>query len=93
MTTTWWLYLLLCQGNKTYAGTTTVVELRFHKHRNGSGARFTRINKTIQILAAQSYSVCSAACKAEYQLKKRSPQRKLAWSQEWLWTNEGKTVR
>jgi len=52
MTRTWWLYLLLCEGNKTYAGTTTDVEQRFQKHCKGTGAPFTRINKLIQILAA-----------------------------------------
>ena len=93
MTTTWWLYLLLCEVNKIYAGTTTDVERRFQKHCHGTGARFTRINKPIKILAAQPFSDRSAACKTEYQLKKRSQLEKLAWAQEWLWANEGKAVR
>jgi len=85
MSTTWWLYLLLCEGNKTYAGTTTDVEQRFHKHCNGTGARFTRINKPIRILAAQSFSDRSAACRAEYQLKKRTQQEKLIWAKQRKW--------
>jgi len=85
MTNSWWLYLLLCQGNKTYTGTTTDVERRFQKHFLGTGARFTRINRPIKILAAQPFSDRSTACKAEYQLKQRSQQEKLVWAQQWVW--------
>ncbi len=85
MNESWWLYLLLCEGNLTYAGTAANVKARFQKHLFGKGARFTRINKPIEILAAQSFPDRSSACKAEYALKKRSLQGKLEWAREWEW--------
>lgn len=83
---TWWLYLLLCRGNKTYAGTTTDVEQRLQQHLQGKGARFTRINKPLKVLAAQSFPDRSSACKAEFALKQLSQQKKLTWAQKWKWS-------
>lgn len=85
MSKAWWLYLLLCEGGMTYAGTAADVEVRFQKHLAGKGARFTRINKPIDILAAQPFPDRASACKAEYALKQRSQKEKLEWAQEWEW--------
>lgn len=81
----WWVYFLSCEGGLTYIGTASDVESRFQKHLNGKGARFTRINKPIEILAAQPFSDRSCACKAEYALKRFPPQKKHEWAQKWLW--------
>ncbi len=85
MSRRWWLYLLECKNNKTYIGTASDVEARFLKHRSGKGAHFTRINKPLSILAAESFPNRSAACKAEYRLKRRSLRDKLDWARKWPW--------
>lgn len=90
---TWWLYLLLCQGNKTYAGTTTDVEQRFLQHLQGKGARYTRINKPLMVLGAQSFPDRSTACKSEFMLKQLSQQKKLMWAQAWPWNVADKDIK
>src|SRR5262245_40994651 len=66
----WWLYLLLCSDGRTYAGVTLDVESRFAVHIAGKGARFTRANRPIRVLATQAFASKSDAFKAEHELKK-----------------------
>ncbi len=81
----WWLYLLECSGGLTYVGTASDVETRFKKHLAGKGARFTKINKPLSIIAAKPYVNRSEACKAEYALKQKSLKNKLEWAAKWPW--------
>lgn len=81
----WWVYLLSCENGLTYIGTAVDVEDRFQTHCRGKGARFTRINRPIKILAAQPFPSRSEACKAEYALKRCRLQKKLDWAEQWPW--------
>lgn len=47
----WYVYLLECQNGKIYTGITTDVNRRFDEHLSGTGAKFTRANPPVQILA------------------------------------------
>lgn len=78
----WWLYLLLCEDGRTYAGITPDVAARFALHRQGKGGRFTRANKPVAVLAAQPFPDRSAASKAEHALKRLGRPQKLAWAAE-----------
>jgi len=78
---TWWLYLLACQDGRTYAGIAIDVHARFATHRAGKGSKFTRANKPLKILGAQSFASKSAALKAEHALKQLEPSGKRAWAQ------------
>lgn len=82
----WWLYLLKCERGVTYIGTTNDVEARFEKHLKGKGARFTRINKPLAILAAEPFASRSEACTAESVLKKKKLRQKLEWAERWSWS-------
>lgn len=66
----WFLYLLECANGSYYAGITTDVAARFLAHQQGRGARYTRANPPIRILAQAEYADRSAASKAEWALKK-----------------------
>lgn len=66
---TWCLYLLECNNGAYYAGITNNLEARFATHLSGKGARYTRANPPIKILATKSYPDRSAASVAEAQLK------------------------
>lgn len=81
----WWLYLLACASDLTYIGTAVDVAARFNKHKEGKGARFTRINKPLSVLAAQPFPDRSSACKAEYALKRKKLHQKLQWAEKWRW--------
>ena len=65
----WFLYLLECANGSYYAGITTDVAARFLAHQQGKGARYTRANPPIKILAQAEYVDRSAASKAEWALK------------------------
>jgi putative endonuclease len=83
----WLLYLLECRGNKLYAGISPDPAGRFKLHCQGKGAKFTRANPPLRILAAQTYPSRSAALVAERELKNLRRPAKLLWAQQRLWSD------
>lgn len=45
----YWLYVLECEDGYYYIGTTKNVTSRYHQHRKGEGAKFTKKHKPIRI--------------------------------------------
>jgi len=74
---TWCLYLLECKNGAYYAGITNDLASRFSAHVAGKGARYTRANPPIKILASKPYSDRSAASVAEARLKSLPRHKKL----------------
>jgi len=64
------VYLLLTERNTLYCGYTNDVEKRFQTHLSGKGAKYTRINKPVQIVWSQEFATKSDALKAEIKIKK-----------------------
>lgn len=79
--TLWYLYLLECRNGSYYAGISNDVAARFQAHLAGKGARYTRANPPLKVLAMRAYPDRAAASKAEWQLKRQPRGRKLAWLQ------------
>jgi putative endonuclease len=79
----WWLYLLACTDGRTYAGIAIDVDARFRAHVSGKGARFTRSNRPLKVLGAQSFATKSEALKAEVALKRLHRCDRLAWARKW----------
>lgn len=75
----WFLYLLECRNGAYYAGITNNLESRFAAHLSGKGARYTRANPPIRILASKVFPDRSSASSAEAQLKKRKREQKLSF--------------
>ncbi|HNU66598.1 MAG: GIY-YIG nuclease family protein [Methylotenera sp.] len=75
----WFLYLLECKNGAYYAGITNDVEARFTAHLSGKGARYTRANPPLKVLATKPYAGRSSASVAEAQLKKLPRHKKLAF--------------
>jgi putative endonuclease len=73
----WCLYLLECNNGAYYAGITNNLEARFAAHLSGKGARYTRANPPIKIMASKSYPDRSTASIAEAQLKHLPRHKKL----------------
>ncbi len=73
----WFLYLLECVNGTYYAGITTDVAARFVAHQEGKGARYTRANPPLRVLAQAQYPDRSAASKAEWALKQLPRESKL----------------
>lgn len=78
----WFLYLLECKNGTYYAGITNDLEARFATHLSGKGARYTRANPPVKILATKSYADRSAASIAEAQLKSLPRSKKLQYFNE-----------
>lgn len=76
---TWWLYVLECQRGVLYTGIAKDVEARFEAHVNGTGAKFTRLNRPVRILGKAAVPTRSDALRAEYALKQLSRADKLRW--------------
>ena len=79
---TWFLYLLECNNGAYYAGITNDLEARFGAHLAGKGARYTRANPPISILASKPYADRSSASVAEAILKKLPRHKKLGFFDE-----------
>ena len=75
----YWLYLLECEGGSYYAGVALDVEQRFFLHVFGRGARYTRANPPLRVLAAARYPSKGKALQAEYRLKQLARGDKLAF--------------
>ncbi|WP_088178161.1 GIY-YIG nuclease family protein [Methylotenera sp. G11] len=73
----WVLYLLECRNGTFYAGITNNLEQRYAAHLSGKGARYTRANPPVKILASKLYADRSAASVAEAQLKRLPRHKKL----------------
>ncbi len=73
----WVLYLLECNNGAYYAGITNNLEARFTAHVSGKGARYTRANPPIKIIASKLYPDRSSASVAEAQLKKLPRHKKI----------------
>lgn len=76
---TWFLYLLECKNGAYYAGITNNLESRFSAHVSGKGARYTRANPPIKIMASKLYPDRSSASIAEAQLKNLPRHKKLQY--------------
>lgn len=76
---TWCLYLLECNNGAYYAGITNDLESRFAAHVSGKGARYTRANPPVRIIASKTYADRSTASMAEAQLKALPRNKKLQY--------------
>jgi putative endonuclease len=74
--------LLECNNGAYYAGITNDLFARFDAHVAGKGARYTRANSPVKIIASKSYSDRSSASVAEAQLKHLPRSKKLKFFDE-----------
>ncbi|MFW5440399.1 MAG: GIY-YIG nuclease family protein [Methylophilaceae bacterium] len=72
----WFLYLIECQDGTIYTGITVDVEVRYAAHACGKGARYTRSHPPKRLLKVFEHANRSEASKAEYAIKKLSPNEK-----------------
>ncbi|MFA5953921.1 MAG: GIY-YIG nuclease family protein [Patescibacteria group bacterium] len=73
----YFVYLLLCEDNSIYTGITVNIENRLRRHKNGSGAKYTRARKPVQVLYTEQHETRKAAAKREAQIKRWKRGKKL----------------
>ena len=78
----WVLYLLECENGSYYAGITTDLNRRFAEHVFGIGARYTRANPPLRVVAVKAFSDRAGASRAEAALKKLPRALKLGYFEE-----------
>jgi len=72
----YWVYVLLCQGNKYYTGITKDVVKRFAVHLSGRGAKYTRSFKPVKIVYTEAYPDRGSAQRREAEIKRLSHSQK-----------------
>lgn len=75
----WCVYLLECKNGAFYTGITNELEKRFKAHQRGTGAKYTRANPPLRILASAPACDRSQASKMEVAVKRLPKKQKLAW--------------
>jgi putative endonuclease len=72
----WFLYMLECADGSVYTGIAIDVAARFEQHASGTGARYTRSRKPVQVLASFEFADRARASSAEYWVKRLTPREK-----------------
>jgi putative endonuclease len=75
----WIVYIIECKSGAYYTGSTNDLGKRFDLHREGKGARYTRMDKPKRIVAAQICDSRSAALKLEGAVKALARSDKKKW--------------
>lgn len=74
---TYWVYILKCEGNRYYTGYTNNLEKRYKAHLNGtSKCKFTRSFKPLNIAQSWAIPEKTQALKLERYIKKLSREEK-----------------
>ena len=71
------IYILECADQTLYTGYTTDLERRVREHNSGSGAKYTRGRRPVELVYSEEYATRSKAQQREYEIKQYSRQEKL----------------
>ena len=73
----WFVYILLCKDGSFYTGITNNLQRRFIQHRNGTGGRYTRSHKPVNLIYHEQFKTHSDALKREFEIKSRGRKKKV----------------
>ena len=73
----WFVYILLCEDNSLYTGSTNNLEKRFLDHKNGKGGKYTRSHKPLKLIYTEEFKTRSESLKREIEIKSWSRERKI----------------
>ncbi len=74
--TDWVVYLVRCADDTLYAGVATDVDARVAKHNDGSGAKYTRTRRPVELVYVEPAADRSAALVREHAIKKMNADEK-----------------
>jgi putative endonuclease len=83
----WAVYLLHCEGGRSYIGISPAPQERFAAHQAGKGAAFTRANPPVSLAAIVWFDSRSAAASMEVRLKALARPAKFAWFERFAATS------
>ena len=73
---TYYVYVLLCKDGSFYTGQAKDVNSRFKQHKNGIGARYTRMHKPVRIVYMEKVNSLNKAMRREKEIKRLSHEGK-----------------
>lgn len=71
-----YVYVLECADDSLYTGYTTDVDRRVAEHNDGTGAKYTRPRRPVELVYVERYESKSTAMSREYEVKQFSRRRK-----------------
>ena len=70
------VYVLECDDGSLYTGYTTDIERRVDEHNDGTGAKYTRPRRPVELVYVERHETRSAAMSREYEIKQLSRAKK-----------------
>ena len=70
-------YIIECSDGSLYTGWTNNLEKRIEAHNNGSGAKYTRNRRPVELVYAESFESKNEAMSREWHIKRMSREDKL----------------
>ena len=70
-------YIVRCSDGTLYAGWTNHLEKRMKAHNSGSGAKYTRTRRPVELVYYEEFETIEEAMRREYAIKQLSRQEKL----------------
>ena len=72
-----YVYLLRCADDSLYCGWTTDLEGRIAAHNNGTGAKYTKSRRPVELVYVEEYEDRHVALSREWHIKRLSRAEKL----------------
>lgn len=73
-----WCYILRCADNTLYTGWTNDLEKRIKAHNSGTGSKYTRCRRPVELVYAEAFPGREEAMSREWHIKRLSRAEKLA---------------
>ena len=71
-----YIYILRCSDDTFYTGWTTNVHKRIEAHNNGTGSKYTRTRRPVELVYSENFNNKQDAQRREYKIKQMSRQEK-----------------
>ena len=71
-----YIYILRCSDDTFYTGWTTNVQKRIEAHNNGTGSKYTRTRRPVELVYSENFNNKQDAQRREYKIKQMSRQEK-----------------
>ena len=71
-------YIVKCSDETLYTGWTNNLKKRLEAHNSGTGAKYTKNRRPVELVYFEEYDTKQEAMKREYAIKQLSRQKKLA---------------
>ncbi len=84
----YYVYILACEDGSFYTGYTKDLERRVEQHRNGHGARYTRMHEPRNLVYVEEFGNRSEAMKREREIKSLGHNEKQQLTEEFGKSNE-----